>query len=287
MGRKLMICLSLFLCLGFFSACEGPEGPQGPQGEQGPEGPIGPAGEDGSVILAGTGAPSSDLGDNGDYYLDRNTAELYGPKDETGWGTPLNLQGPPGDDGEDGEDGSQIFSGTSAPDASMGQPGDYFLNTSTYELYGPKTNSGWGTPINLKGTANVRYSAWFEAGDWTSGGPDYAYFDESAPSITQEIIDEGVVKAFTQLAGDNGRTRPLPATTIFSNKIIWNFHIEGVGTLRFTAETVDGSAPNPVDSNEFRYVVIPGGEQLKAKAKSLPIDLNNYEQVKKYFGIRD
>lgn len=276
--------LSLTLVFGFFIACEGPEGPEGPAGEQGPEGPVGPAGEDGSMILAGTGAPSSDTGSIGDYYLDSDNAELYGPKEESGWGTPLSLQGPPG---ADGEDGSQIHSGTSAPDAGMGQPGDYFLNTSTFDLYGPKTNSGWGTPINLKGTANVRYSSWFEAGSWTSDGPDYAYFDESAPSVTQDIIDQGVVKAFAQLGGDNSRTRPLPATTINVNEIIWNFHIEEVGTLRFTAETIDGSSPNPLDSNKFRYVIIPGGESLQAKAKSLPIDLNNYEQVKKYFGIRD
>lgn len=52
----------------------------------------GVVGPPGSQILSSNGAPDSALGSIGDYYLDKITHELYGPKtQETGWGTPINL----------------------------------------------------------------------------------------------------------------------------------------------------------------------------------------------------
>lgn len=65
----------------------GPTGPQGPQGEQGEQGPAGP-GADGSTTpwLTGTGAPSSGLGADGDYYVDTSTNDVYGPKHAGAWG---------------------------------------------------------------------------------------------------------------------------------------------------------------------------------------------------------
>ncbi|NBC03452.1 MAG: hypothetical protein GVY20_07070 [Bacteroidetes bacterium] len=138
----------------------GPEGPQGPMGEQGPPGPVGPAGADGTIIHAGSGAPQSDIGSPGDFYLDISAGQLYGPKTENEWDEPLELagsegpQGPPGEDGEDGqdgEDGSQIYAGEGAPDDNLGQKGDYYLDKANYDLYGPKTGDGWSDPINLQG----------------------------------------------------------------------------------------------------------------------------------------
>lgn len=139
-------------------ACEGPAGPEGPRGPEGSQGEVGPAGEDGSKIYADEGAPSDDIGTIGDYYLNTTTGEYHGPKTTQGWGSPtIVLKGQDGKDGEDGEDGSQIFSGNGAPDQTLGEVGDYYLDKVNYELYGPKftllnTNSAiWGVPINLKG----------------------------------------------------------------------------------------------------------------------------------------
>lgn len=43
------------------------------------------------------------------------------------------------------------MSGTAVPIASIGVNGDFYLRTTTTDFYGPKTFSGWGTPINLRG----------------------------------------------------------------------------------------------------------------------------------------
>lgn len=68
-------------------------------------------------------------------------------------------QGPPGEKGAQGEkgisgqNGSTILSGKIAPSTTTGVNGDFYLNLSNGDLYGPKTNDGWGNPINLKGPA--------------------------------------------------------------------------------------------------------------------------------------
>ena len=48
-------------------------------------------------FLSGTGAPAPDLGVVGDMYLDSTASRLYGPKTLSGWGSGIDLQGPPVD----------------------------------------------------------------------------------------------------------------------------------------------------------------------------------------------
>lgn len=46
----------------------------------------------GSSILSGTGAPDPAVGNIGDYWFDRDTNELYGPKTQDGgWGVGIEL----------------------------------------------------------------------------------------------------------------------------------------------------------------------------------------------------
>lgn len=187
-----IVCLVAALC---FNSCS-KTGPAGPQGEQGPQGPKGDPGAqgipgaDGSTIFSGKGAPAEELGKNGDYYLDKSNSAIYGPKTAEGWGTSFRLKGEKGDtgakgekgekgdpgqkgkdgkDGQNGKDGSQMLSGKSKPAASVGKVGDYYWDLSTYTLYGPKTVSGWGNGVVLRGpkgdkgdpgNANVISSGW-------------------------------------------------------------------------------------------------------------------------------
>ncbi len=59
--------------------------------------------------------------------------------------------GSDGRDGDDGEDGNTIRNGPSAPDDSIGLIGDFYLDTSTSTLYGPKADVGWGQGFSLVG----------------------------------------------------------------------------------------------------------------------------------------
>ena len=140
------------------SSCgkDGAIGPEGEKGEQGPKGDQGIPGKDGSTILSGTSNPNSSIGKEGDFYLNLNTGGLFGPKTSTGWGTPYNMKGPKGDtgsngtDGTDGKDGATILNGKTVPTKTQGKPGDFYINTSDFTIYGPKKSNGdWGTGVNL------------------------------------------------------------------------------------------------------------------------------------------
>lgn len=91
------------------STVPGPTGPTGvsnvtgPTGVTGPAGATGPTGITGSrgaTLLAGEGAPLSNYGLDGDWYIDTAAADFYGPKAGGSWGTPtidlLAITGPTG-----------------------------------------------------------------------------------------------------------------------------------------------------------------------------------------------
>lgn len=64
--------------------------------------------------------------------------------------------GTPGGGGA-GTDGSTVLSGNGAPAASLGDNGDFYIDTgsSLRLFYGPKVNGVWGTGIALKGDPGV------------------------------------------------------------------------------------------------------------------------------------
>ena len=44
-----------------------------------------------------------------------------------------------------------ILSGSTAPTATIGSVGDYYIDLTSVNLYGPKTAEGWGNPVSLRG----------------------------------------------------------------------------------------------------------------------------------------
>lgn len=44
---------------------------------------------------------------------------------------------------------TKILSGNTAPTLSIGRVGDFYIQLITANLYGPKTSTSWGTPIQL------------------------------------------------------------------------------------------------------------------------------------------
>lgn len=56
-----------------------------------------------------------------------------------------------GTPGPAGSDGKSVLSGLVNPDFSNGNIGDFYINTSTFQIFGPKTVAGWGNPTSLIG----------------------------------------------------------------------------------------------------------------------------------------
>ena len=115
-----------------FSA-NGTPGPQGERGLTGATGAAGPQGERGLTgALGATGAtgPAGANGTNG-------------------------ANGTAGTNGANGLDGKTVLNGTSNPATSQGVIGDFYINTATSTLFGPKASGGWPTGVSLVGPTGV------------------------------------------------------------------------------------------------------------------------------------
>ena len=55
-----------------------------------------------NALLSGSGAPGNGLGIDGDFYIDTDANEFYGPKSSGAWGAPLEITGPQGPQGDPG-----------------------------------------------------------------------------------------------------------------------------------------------------------------------------------------
>jgi hypothetical protein len=105
----------------------------------------------GAAILYGTGNPSVGTGEPNDTYINTANGRFY-QKQSNGWQQVFSmLNGPPGgpgpkgDPGTAGANGKSILSGPVNPsNQSTGTDGDFYINTNTYCLFGPKANSNWG-----------------------------------------------------------------------------------------------------------------------------------------------
>src|SRR5690606_6068155 len=65
-------------------------------------------------------------------------------------------KGDPGARGAAGPAGLSVRSGDGAPSAGLGQVGEFYLDFTGTELYGPKTAAGWGDPVTLIGPAGAK-----------------------------------------------------------------------------------------------------------------------------------
>lgn len=127
----------------------------------------GSPGSGGTTWRVGTGAPSNSLGVNGDLYLQSNgdvhekisgsyqvVMNLRGPQGIQGPAGPTGAtgsQGPAGNNGQNGIDGKTIRNGSGAPSSGLGVDGDFYIDTTADDIYGPKTSGSWGSPTSLIG----------------------------------------------------------------------------------------------------------------------------------------
>jgi hypothetical protein len=109
-----------------------------------------------SAILYGLGLPDSSVGSLNDTYI--NTASgIFYKKNSSGWGQVFSMQsgpagvpGPKGDAGPAGSNGKSVLSGTLNPsNQATGTNGDFYINTNTFKVFGPKANGAWGEGVTM------------------------------------------------------------------------------------------------------------------------------------------
>jgi hypothetical protein len=105
-----------------------------------------------SIVHSGTRAPIDfTIGHDGDFYLDTAANQIYGPRTNGIWGSPVNLAGNPG------SNGNTILNGFGAPSNFTGVAGDFYLDKTNLTLYGPKNSlTIWGAGVSLVGPQGER-----------------------------------------------------------------------------------------------------------------------------------
>jgi len=103
------------------------------QGPPGPAGTPGAPGTPGNTVMYGAGPPNSAMGRDGDWYIDTNTHNMYGPKSSGAW--PVTYTSLIGPQGPAGVNGNTILYGSGAPANTLGVDGNFYIDTSAHMLY--------------------------------------------------------------------------------------------------------------------------------------------------------
>ena len=135
---------------------------------------------------------------------------------------PAGATGPAGADGADGADGQTILNGTVDPtDNVTGTDGDFYINTTSNEIFGPRTAGAWGSGTSLVGPAG---------GATTLGGLTDVDLTTSPPTNGEALVYDSVNSEW--VPGSAGATAAGAA-----NQIQYN---DGAGGLAASSDfTVD------------------------------------------------
>lgn len=133
-------------------------------------------------------------------------------------------------------------------------------------------------PQGAPGTANVKYSEWFqpEAYGFTTlyGIRNFSY-DKVAPEITQQVLDSGMVLVFGRLLGYNATVWPanqvsqLPISLTYiqagaTNADTWSaLTAPQKLTIRFVNDK--NYYTTVATTHLFRYIILPGGSKISAR----------------------
>jgi hypothetical protein len=124
-------------------------------GKPGAAGPAGPAGTKGDSGTAGSNGTNGSNGVDGasatvEAFTGSKGTCTAGGATVKGTGSEANVCN--GKNGQPGLNGSTVLNGTGNPAGDEGEEGDFYIKTgSSPEIYGPKTESGWGSATSLKG----------------------------------------------------------------------------------------------------------------------------------------
>jgi hypothetical protein len=157
---------------------------------------------------------------------------------------------------------------------------------------GPTGPQGPGGPAGPEGSANVIYSEWLDVAydadtiHLASGVIDtIGYFASiEVPKLDLDMLGNGEIKVYLNgFSAADPAVIPLPYYSVYTNlSITPTFYVNEIALYS------NGDISTVLDNQgtkyqQYRYVLIPGGEAAR-KAK---IDWNNYEEVKKYLGLKN
>ena len=214
------------------------------KGEQGNQGNDGIDGLDGTAVLTGEGEPSTEIGKDGDSFIDLLTWDYY-VKENDEWILKGNIKGT---DGIDGIDGTAVLTGEGEPSVGTGKNGDSYIDLSTWNYY-VKENDEWVLKGNIKGTDGtdgedgngiVSIELTSSSGNIDTYTITYDNGDTTTFTITNGVDGEQGIQ------GEPGEDGHTPVITIGENG---NWYIDGEDT-GVLAEGVQGPQGEPGTDGE-------------------------------------
>ena len=209
-------------------------------------------------ILSGSGVPASGLGEDGDFYIDTSADEVYGPKSGGSWGSGTSMVG------SNGSDGKTILNGVVDP-TTEGVDGDFYINTATMEIFGPKASGSWpASGVSI--TASLQNINYIEARKlltsaqtlttgttatilWDSSGTNNSSWTNS--DGTTQLMDLGAPKTISSV--DTGTD-----TITFSSS---HGYSTGDGPVMF--ENSGGALPTGISANTDYWVIKVDADEIQ------------------------
>lgn len=158
-----------------------------------------------NTVKSGSGVPSTKVGINGDFYIDLNTMNFYGPKKNKRWPLPTSLRGPAGPVGPSGVDGKN---GATA-NATAGSAG---VNGTTGAT-GPKGDTGATGATGATGSTGATGAAGSSSGSAGAKGDTGAAGATGATGAKGDTGTAGSISAYmgvvtfpSVLSGNSGST---------------------------------------------------------------------------------
>ena len=175
--------------------------------------------------------------------------------------------GATGSTGPAGADGKSLRSGSGVPSSGLGVDGDFYIDTSTNRLYGPKTSGSWGGGTSIVGptgaTGPQGSAATVAVGTVTTGAAGSSASVTNAGTSGAAVLDFTIPRGDTGATGSTGATGPQgstgpqgPAATVSvgstttgaagSSASVTNSGTSGAAVLDFAIPRGDTGATGPV-----------------------------------------
>lgn len=161
-----------------------------------------------------------------------------------------------------GEPGSSILNGSGAPSAGIGNNGDFYIDTLTFYMYGPKSGGIWGTPILLNNNASAPLwnSGFFTltslSASWSSS---YTTTNASSAKWNSAYTTAGILSSDTTLSTNSAKWTSA-YTTVCANSASW-----GAGTSVATLDRLN-SVYTTVSGNSGTWGTGGGGGDAAVNA---------------------
>ncbi|POP43349.1 hypothetical protein CHU32_09725 [Superficieibacter electus] len=167
-----------------------------------------------------------------------------------------------------GKDGASVRSGTADPTAATGSDGDFYINTATLTMFGPKTSGAWPAGVSMKGTNATTTAEATQTAKGLMSASDKKKLDGINEQTVTTVASGGrpIGTAFTVSATRNARvsytfTYTLTATLTVGQSITIVATVDGVEVGRVADAILLGLAGSNVINRSMSFSV-PAGKQV-------------------------